>query len=85
MDDRDEVAEGPDAASRDRRRSVDPGSLVIGLWFVVLGLVATVLPADTLRDLPRVAVPASFAVTGLALLLPNRQRATRGGGPATGS
>lgn len=65
-----------DDESRDRRRSIDPGSLVIGVWFAVLGLLATVLSGDALRDLPRVVIPVSFAVVGLALLLPARQRAS---------
>jgi hypothetical protein len=59
------------------RRGVDPGSLVIGVWFIVLGLLATVLSGDTLQDLPRVVIPVTFAVTGLALLLPPRLRPRR--------
>ena len=53
-------------------RVVDPGTLIIGIWFVLAGLVAAVLGADSLDDLPPIVIPLSFAVTGLALLLPKR-------------
>jgi hypothetical protein len=43
----------------------------------VLGLVAAVAGADLLDDLPPVLIPISFAVTGLALLLPKRPRPRR--------
>jgi hypothetical protein len=63
-----------DEKDRGVRRRADPGSLVIGVWFVVLGVLAAVLSGDALRDLPRVVLPVSFAVIGLGLLLPKQQK-----------
>ena len=71
------VAEPLPTVSATLGRVVDPGSLVIGIWFVLAGLVAAVLGADALEDLPPIVIPLSFAVTGLALLLPKRSSRPR--------
>lgn len=63
-----EVATG--SVRPDRR--FDPGTMVIGIWFAVLGIVAAIAGGDLLDDLPPVVIPISFAVVGLALLLPKR-------------
>ena len=57
---------------RPTARVFDPGSLVIGVWFAIVGVLGAVLGADIVEDLPPVVIPISFAVTGLALLLPKR-------------
>jgi uncharacterized membrane protein YfcA len=61
-----------DEQSTEDRRQFDAGSFVIGVWFAIVGLIGAVLGADVVEDLPPVVIPISFAVTGLALLLPKR-------------
>ena len=51
------VAEPLPTVSATLGRVVDPGSLVIGIWFVLAGLVAAVLGADALEDLPPIVIP----------------------------
>jgi hypothetical protein len=75
---------GPDVfADRDAarpmvdRRPFDPGSLLIGLWFAVVGLVAAIIGAERFDDALAFVIPFSFAVTGLGLLLPKRPRRSR--------
>lgn len=73
----DDGAYRVDAAidARDERL-FDPATLVIGVWFAVLGIVAAIIGTDLLDDSP-VVIPISFAVVGLALLVPKRRRARR--------
>lgn len=59
------------------RRPFDPGSLIVGAWFVLVGLLAAVLGPNLVEDLPPIVIPISFAVTGLGLLLPKRPARAR--------
>jgi hypothetical protein len=58
----------------ERTRAFDPGALLVGIWFIVAGLLGATLGGNVLDDLPPVIVPVSFAVVGLGLLLPKRTR-----------
>ena len=58
-----------DAPTRQR----DTGALLIGVWFAAVGVIATIVGADGIEDVPVWLVPVTFAVTGLGLLLPKRR------------
>jgi hypothetical protein len=64
----------PIPSEPERTRSFDPGAMLVGIWFVVAGLLGATLGGNVLDDLPPVIVPVSFAVVGLGLLLPKRTR-----------
>jgi hypothetical protein len=55
------------------RRPFDPGSLLMGLWFTIAGVLAAVL-GDDLGGGFAAAIPISFAVAGVGLILPKRRR-----------
>ena len=73
--DLDDAMSHDDAATAAPRRPFDPGSLVLGLWFGAVGVGAAVAGAERFDDALSWVVPVSFAVSGVALLLPKRQRA----------
>jgi hypothetical protein len=51
----------------------DPGALVVGLWFVAVGIFAVASSTDFLNDAVPVLVPGTFVVVGLGLLLRPRR------------
>ena len=75
MDDTGDMSN--DRPAPEPTRLFDPGSLVVGAWFVILGLFAAVLGSDMVEDLPPIMIPISFALIGVALLLPKRPAGRR--------
>ena len=66
----DDAVEAP---TRDRR-PFDPGSLLLGAWFGAVGVGAALAGAERFDDALSWVLPLSFALSGVALLLPKRQR-----------
>ena len=56
--------------SRDRK--FDPGALVVGLWFAVVGVLAAATSSEFLVDAFPLLVPGTLVVVGLGLLLQPR-------------
>ena len=56
-----------------RDRTFDPGAVVVGLWFALVGLLAVAASGDFVTDAIPVLVPGTLVVVGLGLLLQPRQ------------
>jgi hypothetical protein len=56
-----------------RDRTFDPGALVVGLWFIVVGTVAAASSSGFIDDAIPLLVPGTLVVVGLGLLLPPRR------------
>ena len=75
--DLDDPAADDQLATPTPRRPFDPGSVVLGLWFGAVGLGAAVAGAERIDDALSWVIPLSFALSGVALLVPKRPRSPR--------
>jgi hypothetical protein len=55
-------------------KTFDPGALLIGGWFVVVGVLAMVGGADSTTDALPLLFPLTLLLVGIGLLLPARKR-----------
>jgi hypothetical protein len=67
-----------------RDRVFDPGTLVVGLWFMAVGVLAVATSTNFLNDAVPVLVPSTFVVVGLGLLLRPRRWPTDATGVSAG-
>ena len=58
-------------------RTIDPGGLLIGGWFAVVGVLAMIAGADSTTDALPLLFPITLALVGIGMLLPPRRRAAR--------
>ena len=58
-------------------RTIDPGGLLIGGWFAVVGVLAMIAGADSTTDALPLLFPITLALVGIGVLLPPRRRASR--------
>ena len=58
-------------------RTIDPGGLLIGGWFAVVGVLAMIAGADSTTDALPLLFPITLALVGIGMLLPPRRRASR--------
>ena len=58
-------------------RTIDPGGLLIGGWFAVVGVLAMIAGADSTTDALPLLFPITLALVGIGVLLPPRRRAAR--------
>jgi hypothetical protein len=52
----------------------DPGALLIGSWFAVVGVLAMIGGADSTTDALPLLFPLTLVLVGVGLLLPPRKR-----------
>lgn len=58
-------------------QQLDPGALIIGAWFTLVGVLAMFLGADTTADALPAVFPLTLVLVGIGLLLPTRKRTVR--------
>jgi hypothetical protein len=55
-------------------RIFDPGALLIGVWFTVVGVLTMVVGADSTTDALPLLFPLTLVLVGIGVLLPTRTR-----------